>query len=344
MDVDELADEAFTGGDDDFAVAAGAAHELSFAAFGGGFEENFFGGADEGLVAGKGGAPEDVEEDLVARFFDFLGDGIAEWGCRGIRSRAVFEKESHVETDIFEVPTGELEVCLGFSGEADDDIGGDIDIRSDGADFIDNGTKFFDRVGSAHGFEDAVATALHGEVQIFAEFREARVALDEVVFEADGVRAGKADALDAVDSINFFEKLNERAFFVAEGKLADGILVDDLAKEGDFAGAFAGEFLDFFDDGFHRSGAFGSAGFRHDTVAAFHVASLHNADESGDLRRAVNVGTDGVLRTGFFLQVDDGGWTRSLAAQGGEHVIEMVGHAMEFLRADHKVQVGEAVD
>ncbi len=278
-----MADEAGVGRYDDFAVASGAADVHTFAAAGGAFEEDFFDAADEGFVAGEGVFAEDVDEYLVALFFDFGGDGVAQWLGGGTGAHAVFEEVGHVEADVFEVLAGELEVFFGFAGEADNDIGGNVDTGADFADAVDDAAEALDGVGSAHGFEDTVAPALDGEMEVLAEFGQSGVALDEVFAEADGVRGGEADALDAVDVVDSLEELDKGAFAVDYGEFTDGVLVNNLPEEGDFAGAGGGELLDFLDDGFDRAGAFGAAGLGNDAVAAIHIAALHNADEGGDL-------------------------------------------------------------
>lgn len=201
----ELSDESGAGGDNDFTVAAVATHEHAFAASGGAFEKDFFDAADEGFVAGEGVFAEDFEEDLVALFFDFGGHGVAErfGGCAG--SDAVFEEVGHVEADVFKVAASELEVLFGLTGEAHDDVGRDVDAGADFADAVNDPAEALDGVGAAHGFEDAVAAALHGKMEVFAEFGQAFVALDEVFAESDGVRGGEADAFDTVDVVDLLE-------------------------------------------------------------------------------------------------------------------------------------------
>ena len=79
-------------------------------------------------------------------------------------------------------------VFVGFAGEADDDVGGDGEVGPGFAHGVAEAQVFFVFVGAAHEAEDAVAAALHGEVDVAAEFGEVGVGFDEVFAEADGVR------------------------------------------------------------------------------------------------------------------------------------------------------------
>ena len=88
-----------------------------------------------------------------------------------------------------------------------------------------------------HGLENPVAARLHGKVDVAGEFGQVGEGVDEVVFVADRVGRGEADALDAVDLVDGFEELDEGAFAVDFGELVAAVEVDDLAEQGDFAHA-----------------------------------------------------------------------------------------------------------
>ena len=165
-----MADEAWAGRHDDLAITTGATDVHTFASAGGSFKENFFNAADEGLITGEGVFTEDIDEYLVAFFFDFDGDGVAQRFGSGAGAYAVFEEVGHIEPDVVEVLAGQLKVLLGLSGEANDYVGGNVDPRANFADAVDDAAKALHRVGAAHGLEDAVAAALHREVEVLAEF------------------------------------------------------------------------------------------------------------------------------------------------------------------------------
>jgi hypothetical protein len=83
--------------------------------------------------------------------------------------------------------------------------------------------------------------------------------------------------------VEAFEELDEGGSAMEGGEFAAAVGGDDLAEEGDFAGAVVEELLDFAEDVVHGAGAFGAAGFGDDAEGAVHVAALHDGDEGGDL-------------------------------------------------------------
>ncbi len=138
--------------------------------------------------------------------------------------------------------------------------------------------------------------------------------------------------------------MDEGAFAVDDGKFADGVLVDDLPEEGDFAGSVGSELLNFLNDSLNGAGSFWAAGLGDDAVTTVHVAALHNANEGRDLLFALKMGINGILRAVFGFEIDNGVGTRTLTLQGGDNVFEVFGNAVKFLCADDKVEVGKAFE
>ena len=125
---------------------------------------------------------------MVAFFFDAQADLVGHGGGDGVAPRGVLEDEGVVELDAFDGGFGLLVVVVGFAGEADDDVGGDGEVWPGFAHGFAEVNVFFVLVGAAHEGEDAIAAALHGEVDVAAEFGQVGVGADEVFAEADGVR------------------------------------------------------------------------------------------------------------------------------------------------------------
>ena len=119
---------------------------------------------------------------------------------------------------------------------------------------------------------------------------------------------------------------------------------DDLAEERDLAHAAFGELLALAHDFVHRPRALVAAGFRDDAEGAIHVAALLDRDESRDLFLLEHVIADGVLRTGFLGDVDDGVADGCAGLLRGAQVVEVIGHLVKFLRADNQVDVGQLVE
>ena len=306
VDREEGSAEAVVGAfeDDDFILGA-AAGEAGFGGFAIAFAEDFEGAADFGGEFGFGLGVDEFEEVLVAGFFDGFGEleGFREIGGGGAAAGAVAEDEGVVEVDGADDFFGGLVVGFGFSGEADDDIGGDREVGAGLAHALADVQKALRGVGPVHRFEDGGAAAL--QVDVRAELGEALESFDEVGAVADGVGAGEADAVEAVEVVELVEELHEGAATVEGGESFDAVAVNDLAEEGDFFDALGDEAADFVDDFGDGSRAFFAAGVGDDAEGAFHIAALHDANEGGGLARRNGLVADSVLAVGFFGDVDD---------------------------------------
>ena len=194
-----------------------------------------------------------------------------------------------------------------------------------------------------HGFEDAVGSRLQRQVDVLGQFGQAAEAIDEIFAETDGVRGGEAQAFQAFDFVHRFEQLHERAAPLDLGKFVASVKIDDLAEEGDFLAAASDQFAHFADNAADAAAAFGAARVGHDAESAAHVAALHDRDEGA--RRDGGMVADGFLRAGFLVGVDDGETQvvhgRLVGHFAAEDGVDVVGHPVEFLRADHQIEVGD---
>ncbi|MDQ0574993.1 hypothetical protein QFZ29_001216 [Agromyces albus] len=137
-----------------------------------------------------------------------------------------------------------MEVLLGLSGKADDDVGGDGRVRDAGANAVEDAEELLGAVGAAHGLEDAVGARLQRHVQLGHDRGRVGHRVDDVVGERSRMRAREADALKAVDLAGRAEQLAER-LTVAE---LDAIGVDVLPEQRDLDRAVVDEGLDLGED------------------------------------------------------------------------------------------------
>ena len=120
---------------------------------------------------------------------------------------------------------------------------------------------------------------------------------------------------------------------------------DDLAEERDLADAPGGQAAAFRNDLVHRPRALVAPGLGHDAEGTGHVAPLLDGDKG---RHGPFVGlevvADRVLRILLLGDVDDRlTHGRPRGARRAE-IVQIAGHAVEFLRAHDEVHVGEAVE
>ena len=166
---------------------------------------------DQRLVLGAGDFVDDAEQVLVARLLHRFLDLARQLGGGRVAALRVAEDEGVIEADLAHQLAGGGVILLGLAGKADDDIGGDGDVRAGGADAADELEIFLRRVGAMHRLEDAVGAGLQREMDVLDELRQPGEGLDQIVPEADGMRRGEADALDALDLVDGLEQLHERA-------------------------------------------------------------------------------------------------------------------------------------
>ncbi len=121
------------------------------------------------------------------------------------------EREGAVVADLLDERERLREVLLGLSWEADDDVGRERHVGDVLADQRDAVEVALAVVGAAHRPEDARGAGLQRQVDVLAESTQLGVGADHILAHVLGVRAGVADALDALDRVERAQQLGEAA-------------------------------------------------------------------------------------------------------------------------------------
>lgn len=326
----------------DDAIATGAAFEPRQIFAAGALDEDLNDLTDE-RTAFLGAELVDEGEQLGVPFIDEgLGDLVRHAGGGSVLAFGVFENEGIIEPDLPREGESVLEVGIGFAGESDDDIGGDADARLGLAEVVDDLEKPLAGIAAVHQFEHSIAAALNGDMGAFAEFGQPGVGFDEIRAVAFGVRGRKSDPLELVDLMDGFEKLNERRKAIARRDIAFSVTGDDLAEQSNFPNAALGQVLAFGDDFRNGPAAFGPARVGNDAEGAMLIAALHDADKSGD-RFLLGIPRQQMLLDGAFAALFLGD-VDNFFLPASENGIEVFSGAMEFLRADDQVDIGQLID
>ncbi len=77
----------------------------------------------------RGDFVDEIQQALVAFLADFLRHLVGHFGGGRVAARRVFENVGVVELHFAAERKRLLKVFLGFAGKADDDVGGDADVR-----------------------------------------------------------------------------------------------------------------------------------------------------------------------------------------------------------------------
>src|SRR5690554_4370311 len=250
---------------------------------------------------------------------------------RSTRAGAVDEAEGHIKADVVDQLHGVLEILIGFTREADDEIRGEADVRADLAQAAQFGFVLQRCMAALHGREDAVGAALYRQVQVADQLRYPLVDLDQGVAEFHWVGGGVADAVDAVDGGNHFDQFCQVHLVAVVGVATIG--VDVLAQQVHFAHALGGQVCYFGDDVVHRAADFFAAGVGHYAEGAVLAAAFHDRNER---RRAVGTGFGQVVELLDFREADvDHAYAVTLGAHFGDHIWQ----AVQGLRAEDHVYV-----
>ncbi len=340
-------------GDDGFAVAAIGPSRRPFA-------EDIDALADQFLIQLHADAVLNSEEVVVAEAFDVFGDivGVA-FDREGAGARGVFEDEAVFVAGLLEEVAGGLEVFVGFGGEADDHVAGELDVGDDSAGAFDEFEVGGGGVAAVHHFEEAVGAGLGGDVEVAADARGGGHDVEDVIAKIGG-KAG--DETEAREGGNFFVQSLQQfgeggAFFRGAGRSGDvwgfgfvDVVVDGLSEEGDFEAAGVDEFFGFFEDGVGGAGDFSATGVGDDAVGAEFIAAANDADVG---LKFLFVGGEAAGEVEEFEAVFFGVFHRFRAAgivagegvllfAGFEDVVEECGELVEFRGAAHEVDVGHA--
>ena len=135
----------------------------------------------------------------------------------------------HVEFQFLEQVVRALELFVGFAGKADDDVGGDADVRDAGANLIDERRDNRQRcsrascVSSTSSSPACTGTSICS--QTLGKFRNG---IEQFVVHVIGMRGEKADAFDAVNVVKHAQQFGETRTI---GDVV-AVAVDDLSQGG----------------------------------------------------------------------------------------------------------------
>ena len=207
----------------DHAVVGGTGLQLVRVFFGDTFNQAALNRADHGLVDARGFGFDDFVQSFEAAHFFFMRRVIVQVGGRRARARTVNKDEAQVEGDVFDQFQGLLELALGLAREADDKVGAEAQIRTDGTQFADDGFVFQGGVAAFHRAQYAVGTTLNRQVQMGNQLRQVAVALDNRVGKFARMAGGKAQAFDAGDFVDNAQQSGKVADFAVFHFSAIGI-------------------------------------------------------------------------------------------------------------------------
>src|SRR5690554_4531505 len=255
---------------------------------------------------------------------------------RSTRAGAVDEAEGHIKADVVDQLHGVLEILIGFTREADNEVRREADVRADLAQAAQLGFVLQRRVAALHGCQDAVGAALHRQVQVADQFWYPLVDFDQGIAEFHRMGGGVANSVDAVDGGNHFDQLRQVHLVAVVGVTTIGVYV--LAQQVHFAHALGSQVGHFGDDIVYRAADFFAAGVGHHAEGAVFAAAFHDRNER---RRAVGAGLRQIVEFFDLREADiDHANAITLGAYFGDHV----GQAVQGLRAEDHIHVGCPVD
>ena len=141
-----------------------------------------------------------------ARLLHLLRHRVVEGGGRRAGARAVGEAERAVEVDVLDEAHRLREIGVGLAGEADDEVGGERDLRPLGPQPPHDRLVLERRVAALHRGQHAVRARLHRQMQVGHELADPAVGGDQPRGHLLRVRRRVADALDAGDVGDVFEQ------------------------------------------------------------------------------------------------------------------------------------------
>ena len=149
-----------------------------------------------------GHALHDVDEAFDAVVLDLVRHLIQHRCCLGATSRRVDEREGTVEPDLFDGAARLFEVTLGLAREPNDEVGGEREVGDCRPELADEAEVAFSAVRATHPFEDTRRAGLERQVCVLADGVALGHRGDDRCAEVLRVRARKANAFDAVDSVH----------------------------------------------------------------------------------------------------------------------------------------------
>src|SRR5688572_20776080 len=245
---------------------------------------------------------------------------------------AVDEAVRLVEAHIGDQVQRRLEVALGLSRIAHDEIARQADVRPNFAQPAELLLVLEDGVAALHQREHAVRAALHGQVQVVRELGHVAESLDQAVAELDRMRGREANTLDAGNFGDEIDQRGEIGMAAAVHRAAVGVYV--LTEQRDLAHSLRGETFEFLEHLLERPTDLLAARVRHDAEAAVLAAAFHHRYERG-CSTGPRFGQSVELLDLWKAHVDNGSPLRA-------KLVDHRGQPVQRLRSEDEIHKGRA--
>ena len=272
----------------------------------------------------------DSTELVEAAALLLLGGGVFHGGGGGAGAGGEDEGEQGVVVDLLDQADGLLELLLGLTGEADNDVGSQNQIGHDGL-----GVGHLLQVGlpvivAVHGLQHTGRAGLEGQVQLLGDLGILCHGVEELLGSVSGMAGHEADEEIAGELGNRGQqigKIEALAQILAVG-------VDVLAQQGDLTGAVFDELAALGQDVLHLAAALTAADVGDDAVGAEIVAAVHDGHPAlqgvvTDLGNALGNGA------GLVLNIE-------LALLAAQDVPQDLGELPQVMGGEDTIDVGEA--
>ncbi len=209
---------------------------------------------------------------LAALRFHFFRHLVEHGGGFCSRAHRIFERVDVAEADFAGEVAAFLEGLFGFARETHYDVGGEVEVGTEGFDALAHLAELCDGVVSVHAFQGVVGAALQADVHVRREFfvlEQSQKTVAELVW-LDG-RHPHAEV--AVDVQNLLYKLLEISAFKLVAPHVN-------ARQHDFFEAVTDHFAHIIIDVFGGTARCPAAHHRDDAVGAEVVAAVVDFDEA----------------------------------------------------------------
>ena len=213
-----------------------------------------------------------LSHHLASFRFHFFRHLVGHGGSFCSRAHRIFEGVDVAETDFTGKVATFLEGLFRFAREAHNDVGGEVEVGTEGFDALAHVAELVGGVMPVHAFQGVVGTALQADVHVRREFfmlEQSQKTVAELV-RLDG---GNAHAEVAVDVQNVFYKLLE----ISTLKLVSSHV---YTRQHDFLEVVGKHFAHIIIDVFGGTARRPSAHHRDDAIGAEVVAAVVYLDEA----------------------------------------------------------------
>ena len=142
--------------------------------------------------------------------FYLFGDLIGHRGAGRAGALRIFERIGVRIADLIDEAQRVGEIVFGLAREADDEIGGEREIRPRGAQPLDRAQIVGARVAPVHRVENAVRAGLHGQMKLGRKLRQVAMHRDQIVVHVARMARGVAQPRDTGDFGDAMQQPPER--------------------------------------------------------------------------------------------------------------------------------------